>query len=83
MESRRTSPLLENPFQLQARIQGVAVQPAVVELPSVVAGQPTPVTWTLTNTYGPVTVSGQGGPLGSAVIDAADDRQPRRCRPTR
>lgn len=67
VESRRTSPLLENPFQLQARIQGVVVQPAVVELPSVVAGQPTPVTWSLTNTYGPVTVSGQGGPLGSAV----------------
>jgi subtilisin family serine protease len=67
VESRRTSPLLENPFQLQARIQGVVVQPAVVELPSVVAGQPTPATWTLTNTYGPVTVSGQGGPLGSAV----------------
>ena len=43
------------------------MQPAVVELPSVTAGQPTPVTWSLANTYGPVTVTGQGGPLGSAL----------------
>ncbi|MEV4630998.1 S8 family serine peptidase [Micromonospora sp. NPDC049523] len=69
VESRRTSPLLENPFALQARIQGVAVQPAVVELPSVTAGQPTPVTWSLSNTYGPVTVAGQGGSLGSALSE--------------
>lgn len=69
VESRRTSGLLENPFALQARIQGVAVQPSVVELPSVTAGQPTPVTWSLSNTYGPVTVSGQGGALGSVVSE--------------
>ncbi|RKR88509.1 pre-peptidase [Micromonospora pisi] len=69
VESRRTSGLLENPFALQARIQGVAVQPSVVELPNVTAGQPTPVTWSLSNTYGPVTVSGQGGALGSVVSE--------------
>ena len=44
------------------------MEPAVVELPSVTAGEPTPVTWDLTNTFGPVAVSGQGGPLGSAAI---------------
>ena len=66
VESRRTSPLLENPFQLTARIQGVTVSPAVLELPSVTAGVPTPVSWTLTNAYGPVTVQGRGGPLGSS-----------------
>ncbi|QGN45402.1 S8 family serine peptidase [Micromonospora sp. WMMC415] len=65
VESRRTSPSLNNPFQLTARIQGVAVEPAVVELPSVEAGAATPVTWGLTNTFGPVTVTGQGGPLSS------------------
>jgi subtilisin family serine protease len=68
VESRRTSPALVNPFQLTAAIQGVTVEPATVTLPSVVAGQPTPVTWTLTNRFGPVTVSGQGGPLGSAHV---------------
>ena len=33
------------------------------------AGEPTPVTWTLTNDFGPVTVQGQGGPLGSSFTD--------------
>ncbi|PWU46584.1 serine protease [Micromonospora globispora] len=68
VESRRTSPTLENPFQLTARVQGVKVEPAVVDLPSVTAGQATPVTWTLTNQFGPVNVSGKGGALGSAAI---------------
>ncbi|MFG3703828.1 S8 family serine peptidase [Micromonospora sp. NPDC047670] len=65
VESRRTSPSLNNPYQLTARVQGVAVEPAVVELPSVAAGAATPVTWSLTNTFGPVAVTGQGGPLSS------------------
>ncbi|MDM4722500.1 S8 family serine peptidase [Micromonospora sp. WMMA1363] len=65
VESRRTSPSLNNPFQLQARVQGVAVEPAVVELPAVDSGVPTPVSWDLTNTFGPVAVTGQGGPLSS------------------
>lgn len=67
VESRRTSPALDNPFQLRARVQGVTVSPAVVELPAVTAGEPTPVNWTVTNAFGPVTVSGKGGPLGSAA----------------
>ncbi|TDC53496.1 serine protease [Micromonospora sp. KC207] len=65
VESRRTSPALDNPFQLQVRVQGVTVEPAVVELPSVTAGTPTEVTWGLTNTFGPVAVTGQGSPLAS------------------
>ena len=68
VEARRTSPELANPFQLQALVQGVEVSPAVVELPSVTAGEPTPVTWELTNAFGPVAVTVQGGPLGSAAI---------------
>ena len=68
VESRRTSPALVNPFNLTARIQGVTVEPATVELPSVEAGVPSPVTWTVTNNFGPVTVSGEGGPLGSAFV---------------
>ena len=69
VEARRTSPHLDNPFQLQVRAQGVSVEPATVELPSVTVGTPTPVTWTLRNTFGPVTVTGQGGPLGSVRSD--------------
>ncbi|MFC0028912.1 S8 family serine peptidase [Micromonospora chaiyaphumensis] len=65
VEARRTSPALDNPFQLQARVQGVTVEPAVVELPSVTAGTPTEVSWSLTNAFGPVQVTGVGGPLAS------------------
>ncbi|QOC93650.1 S8 family serine peptidase [Micromonospora craniellae] len=65
VESRRTSPALNNPYQLQARVQGITVEPAVVELPAVTAGVPTPVTWSLKNAFGPVSVTGQGGPLSS------------------
>lgn len=68
VESRRTSPVLSNPFKLQARVQGVSVDPAVVELPEVTAGEPTQVTWNVKNDFGPVAVSGQGGSLGSAAI---------------
>ncbi|MEV0605833.1 S8 family serine peptidase [Polymorphospora rubra] len=67
VESRRTSPQLENPYQLRARIQGVTVDPDVVELPSVVAGEPTPVSLSVTNDYGPVNVTAAGGQLGSAL----------------
>jgi subtilisin family serine protease len=66
VESRRTSPTLRNPFELTAQVQGVSVTPAVTELPSLTAGVPAPVTWTLTNAFGPVRVQGQGGPLGSS-----------------
>ncbi|MGC9668124.1 S8 family serine peptidase [Planosporangium sp. 12N6] len=66
VEARRTSPALNNPFQLTARVQGVTVDPAVVTLPNVTAGQPSTVNWTVKNTFGPVKVSGKGGPLGSS-----------------
>jgi hypothetical protein len=69
VESRRTSASLRNPFELRAAIQGVTVTPAVVELPTVTAGVPTPVTWTVTNNFGPVRIQGKGGPLGSAFTD--------------
>ncbi|NES14319.1 MULTISPECIES: S8 family serine peptidase [Micromonospora] len=65
VEARRTSPSLDNPFQLQAQVQGVKVDPAVLHLPSVTAGEPSSVSWSLTNTFGPVSVTGVGGPLSS------------------
>lgn len=69
VESRRTSPFLENPYRLTAAIQGVTVTPETLVIESAQAGVPTPVSWTVTNDFGPVTVSGQGGPLGSAVSE--------------
>ena len=67
VESRRTSPSINNPFRLTARIQGVDVDPAVVEIPAATVGVATPVTWNLVNTFGPVKVHGEGGPLGSSA----------------
>nr|WP_173042862.1 S8 family serine peptidase [Phytohabitans flavus] len=68
VESRRTSPTLNNPYSLTARVQGVKVEPQVIELPSVVAGQANPVSWTVTNQFGPINVTAQGGSLGSASV---------------
>lgn len=68
VESRRTSPFLANPFTLTAQVQGVAVDPRVTTVPSAAVGSETPVTWKLTNQFAPVTVTPQGGPLGSAHV---------------
>ncbi|WP_229071919.1 S8 family serine peptidase [Actinoplanes sp. DH11] len=69
VESRRTSPALNNPFTLTAKIQGVTVDPAATTLPSVKAGQAVPLTWTVKNNFGPVKLTAQGAPLGSAFRD--------------
>ncbi|GAA1432388.1 S8 family serine peptidase [Microlunatus lacustris] len=66
VESRRTSPFLQNPFTLRAEVQSVAVDPAVVTLDSVAVGVETPLTWKLTNEAAPVTVTARGGGLGSS-----------------
>jgi subtilisin family serine protease len=69
VESRRTSPSLRNPFELTAKIQGVTVEPATIELPSVKAGTPTPVTWTVENNFGPLKLNALGGALGSQIVE--------------
>jgi subtilisin family serine protease len=68
VEARRTSPMLDNPYQLTARLQGVTVSPVTVTLPTAAVGQPTPVTWSAHNDFGPVAVHAAGGPLGSALV---------------
>jgi hypothetical protein len=68
VEARRTSRTLANPYTLRTAVQSVAVTPETVVLPTVVAGEPTEVTWTLKNELAPVTVTGKGGPLGSAKV---------------
>jgi len=66
VESRRTSPTLNNPFKLQARVQGLTVEPSLVELPSLKAGEPTKVTWKVKNAFGPVSVTGRTSALTGA-----------------
>ena len=67
VESRRTSPLLDNPFELTAKLIGATVDPATVTLDSVAKGVATPVEWTVTNEFADVTASAVGGPLGSSL----------------
>lgn len=66
VEARRTSPLLDNPFRVTASVLGVRVAPEQVVVPSARRGRAVPVAWTVTNAYGPTTVTPEGGPLGSA-----------------
>jgi subtilisin family serine protease len=67
VEARRTSPLLKNPYSLTARLLGVTVTPKTVTVPSATVGTPVAVEWQVHNEFGPVTLHGEGGPLGSAV----------------
>ena len=69
VEARRTSPSLVNPYSLKAAVQGVTVDPASQTLASVTANQPSPVSWTVTNTFGDVSMSPKGGNLGSALSE--------------
>jgi Subtilase family/Bacterial pre-peptidase C-terminal domain len=69
VESRRTTPQLDNPFTLKASVLGVTVTPPAQTLERVQAGTPAPVSWTVRNDFGPVTASASGGPLGSAKAD--------------
>ena len=68
VESRRTSPFLQNPFTLRAEVQSVAINPAVTTLNSVAVGVETPLAWKLTNEAAPVTVTARGGGLGSSRV---------------
>ena len=69
VESRRTSAFLQNPFTLQAQVQSVAIDPPLVTLDSVALGAATPLSWELTNEGAPLTVTGEGGGLGSSRIE--------------
>ncbi|MGW2230293.1 S8 family serine peptidase [Streptomyces formicae] len=66
VESRRTSPLLDNPYKLNVAALGVAFDPAVQTLPEAKVGTPAPVTWQATNNFAAVEGKLKGGSLGSS-----------------
>lgn len=69
VESRRTSPLLDNPFKLDVSVLGAGFDPAVKVLPEVKQGTPAPVQWTVKNDAAAIAGGKlQGGPLGSAKV---------------
>lgn len=66
VESRRTSPLLDNPYTLNVSVLGAAFDPETVTVPEAKAGSPAAVTWKVTNRYAALDGKLVGGPLGSA-----------------
>ncbi|MFI9624751.1 S8 family serine peptidase [Streptomyces sp. NPDC052042] len=69
VESRRTSPLLDNPYKLDVSLLGATFDPAVQTLPEAKIGTPAAVTWKATNNAGDLVGSLKGGSLGSAKVD--------------
>lgn len=66
VESRRTSPLLDNPYKLNVAALGVDFDPAVQTLPEAKVGTPAPVSWKATNNFAAVDGKLKGGSLGSS-----------------
>ncbi|MBC9724479.1 S8 family serine peptidase [Streptomyces sp. TRM68367] len=66
VESRRTSPLLDNPYKLDVAVLGVAFDPEVVTVPEAKVGTPVAASWKVTNQLAAVDGKLTGGPLGSS-----------------
>ncbi|MCL7377384.1 S8 family serine peptidase [Streptomyces sp. 35G-GA-8] len=68
VESRRTSPLLDNPYTLDTTLMGAVFDPAVTTIPEAKIGTPAPVSWKVTNGYAAIDGTLGGGSLGSAKV---------------
>ncbi|MGI5198023.1 S8 family serine peptidase [Streptomyces sp. CA-288835] len=66
VESRRTSPLLDNPYKLDVAVLGATFDPELVTIPEAKVGTPADVSWKVTNKLEPVEGKLAGGPLGSS-----------------
>ncbi|WP_430382566.1 S8 family serine peptidase [Streptomyces sp. P10-4] len=66
VESRRTSPLLDNPYRLDVTVLGAAFDPETVTVPEAKVGTPATASWKVTNKYAALDGKLVGGPLGSA-----------------
>ncbi|WP_406264849.1 S8 family serine peptidase [Actinacidiphila glaucinigra] len=67
VEARRTSPVLNNPYNLTATALGVSFDPEVQTVEEATVGTAAPVSWKVTNGYAPVQGKLKGGALGSAA----------------
>jgi hypothetical protein len=66
VESRRTSPLLDNPYKLDVAVLGAAFDPETVTVPEAKVGTPATASWKVTNGLAAIDGKLAGGPLGSA-----------------
>ncbi|MCQ6552926.1 S8 family serine peptidase [Streptomyces sp. C10-9-1] len=69
VESRRTSPYLYNPYELDVTLLGAAFDPAVKVIPEARTGEATPVDLGIRNGFASIEGTLKGGPLGSAKED--------------
>ncbi|WP_425086246.1 S8 family serine peptidase [Streptomyces hainanensis] len=69
VESRRTSPLLGNPYTLTATALGTTFEPETVTVEEATVGTPVSVTWEATNDFAPIQGSLAAGELGSSFTD--------------
>jgi len=67
VESRRTSPYLDNPYKLDATVLGAAFDPETVTVPEAKVGTPATASWKVTNNYAALDGTLKGGPLGSSL----------------
>ncbi|WP_199862449.1 S8 family serine peptidase [Streptomyces sp. Root431] len=65
VESRRTSPDLDNPYTLGVSVLGADFDPAVQTVPEAKIGTAAPVQWTVTNRFAGIEGKLKGGNLGS------------------
>ncbi len=75
VESRRTSPLLDNPYKLDVTVLGATFDPDVVTVPEAKVGTPIAASWKVTNNLAAVDGKLAGGPLGSAAERPSDHRR--------
>ncbi|MFC8432523.1 S8 family serine peptidase [Streptomyces sp. NPDC057253] len=66
VESRRTSPLLDNPYKLDVAVYGAAFDPETVTVPEAKVGTPATASWKVTNKLAAIDGKLAGGPLGSS-----------------
>ncbi|MER8017433.1 S8 family serine peptidase [Streptomyces griseoluteus] len=66
VEARRTSPLLDNPYELDVSVLGAVFDPETVTVPEAKVGVPATASWKVTNKYAALDGKLTGGPLGSA-----------------
>ncbi|MFF9805973.1 S8 family serine peptidase [Streptomyces coeruleorubidus] len=66
VESRRTSPLLDNPYKLDVAVLGAAFEPETVTVPEAKVGTPAAASWKVTNGFAAIDGKLVGGSLGSS-----------------
>ncbi|WP_448319162.1 S8 family serine peptidase [Streptomyces sp. CO7] len=69
VESRRTSPLLNNPYKLDVTLLGATFEPETLEIPAAKVGEPAAAEWTVENKFAAFEGKLVGGSLGSSKTD--------------